>query len=134
MTKTKFLLLAVVYLIIVVLGIWFFLFRSRVPTVTLKSEESGESDVLNELRKIANFGADAKTESEARLVIERYEDFLKTYPNTLFADQIHYYIGHVYHYQLRDLPAARTKYEEFKTNYPYSKLLPLVEEQLARVL
>ena len=134
MTKAKFLLLSIVLFLIVIAGTWFFLFRQHVKVVVLDSGQVGEGEVLNELRKIANFSADAKTEDEARLAIERYEDFLETYPNTLFADQICYYMGHTYHYQLNDFESAKNKYEEFKANFPYSKLLPLVEEQLARVL
>lgn len=133
MSKSKFLLLSAIISIIVVLGTWFFLFRPHTKIVALESEEIGESEVLNELRKIANFSADAKTEDEARLAIERYQDFLKTYPNTLLADQIHFYIGHLYQYQLHDLPAAQREYEELQKNYPYSRLLPLVAEQIERM-
>lgn len=134
MTRNKFIVLSLVIAVVVVLAVWFLLFRPELQTQALETEKLGGQAVLNELRKISNFYASSRTEDEARLSLERYNDFLEAYPDTLFDDQIKFFIGHIYQYHLHDNESAQREYEEFIEKYPDSKLLPLVQEQMAKIL
>lgn len=134
MTKNKFIILCLLFTVVIILAVWYLFFQPETQAQPMETERMGGQAVLNELRKISNFNAASKTEDEARLSLEGYKDFLETYPNTLYADQIQFFIGHIYQYHLHDNESAQKEYGEFIEKYSDSELFPLVQEQMAKIL